>query len=103
MKPLDRILSPILKSSIAFWGKRRLPETTGRKYVKGLEGPIQIRRDEWGIPHIKASGRSDLFFAQGFIHAQDRLWQLELLRLPRMSGVKYTVIALEKIMSRRRC
>ncbi len=80
MKPLDRILSPILKSSIAFWGKRRLPETTGRKYVKGLEGPVQIRRDEWGIPHIKASGRSDLFFAQGFIHAQDRLWQMEINR-----------------------
>ena len=59
---------------------RRLPQLNGRFYHPTLRQPITIRRDQWGIPHIHAANRHDLFFAQGFVHAQDRLWQMELNR-----------------------
>ena len=59
---------------------RRLPQLNGRFYHPALRQPVTIRRDQWGIPHIHAANRHDLFFAQGFVHAQDRLWQMELNR-----------------------
>src|SRR5580658_120343 len=46
----------------------------------GLEGPVEILIDRWGIPHIYARGLHDLFFAQGWNAARDRLWQLDLWR-----------------------
>ncbi len=48
--------------------------------LKGLQKPVNIRRDERGIPHIEATNDADLYFAQGFATAQDRLWQMDLLR-----------------------
>jgi penicillin G amidase len=45
--------------------------------MTSLETGIYVIRDTWGIPHIRARSLSDAFFAQGFIHAQDRLWQME--------------------------
>jgi penicillin amidase len=45
-----------------------------------LRAPVEIIRDRWGIPHIYAGNTQDLFFAQGFVHAQDRLWQMEINR-----------------------
>ena len=41
---------------------------------------MKIRRDRWGVPHIEAGGHADLFFAQGFCHGQDRLWQIDFYR-----------------------
>jgi penicillin amidase len=60
--------------------RRPLPRTSGRLRVAGVEGPVEIRRDRWGVPHIRASSRRDLWFGQGFCHGQDRLWQLDLYR-----------------------
>ncbi len=57
-----------------------LPVTVGTITVPGLHGVVTIDRDAWGIPRIVASDLSDLHFANGIVHAQDRLWQLELLR-----------------------
>lgn len=48
--------------------------------VPGLTAPVEVLRDEWGVPHIYAQNTDDLFFAQGFVVAQDRLWQMELWR-----------------------
>lgn len=48
--------------------------------VRGLEKPAEIAVDRWGVSHIKAAGRDDLFFAQGFNAARDRLWQIDLWR-----------------------
>ncbi|RMG90509.1 MAG: penicillin acylase family protein [Chloroflexi bacterium] len=62
------------------WGRHRLPQTDGRLYLHGLSRPVTVHRDKWGIPHIYAANRHDLFFAQGFVHAQDRLWQMEINR-----------------------
>lgn len=56
------------------------PQIRGTIKVDGLTDTVEIFRDQWGIPHIFAGNEEDLFFAQGFATAQDRLWQLELSR-----------------------
>ena len=48
--------------------------------VEGLTQPVEIIRDRWGVPHIYAQTVHDLFFAQGYITAKDRLWQIDLWR-----------------------
>ena len=48
--------------------------------VSGLAGQVVVLRDEWGIPHIRAGAECDAHFALGFVHAQDRLFQMELNR-----------------------
>lgn len=57
-----------------------LAKTTGEVKVPGLAQPVEVIRDAWGVPHIYAKTQADLFFAQGFVVAQDRLWQLDLWR-----------------------
>lgn len=57
-----------------------LPPTAGRLTVAGLQAPVEVIRDRWGIPHIYAQTEEDAFFAEGYVHAQDRLWQMELGR-----------------------
>ena len=54
--------------------------TTRTIRVPGLEAQATITTDRWGIPHIRAAGLHDLFFAQGFTAARDRLWQIDLWR-----------------------
>src|ERR1700749_1314838 len=56
--------------------RRALPQESGRIRVPGLRGEVEVRRDRWGVPHIEAADRGALHFAQGFVHAQDRLWQM---------------------------
>ncbi|MCZ6626671.1 MAG: penicillin acylase family protein [SAR324 cluster bacterium] len=58
-----------------------LPVMGGERSLPGLEGPIVIHRDGFGIPHVRAGTEHDAFFGQGFVHAQDRLWQMEYDRL----------------------
>ena len=48
--------------------------------VTGLKADVQVLRDEWGVPHIYAQSTEDLYFAQGYVIAQDRLWQMEMWR-----------------------
>jgi penicillin G amidase len=48
--------------------------------IEGLTQPLQLWRDAWGIPHIKANNERDVFIGLGYAHAQDRLWQMDLLR-----------------------
>lgn len=47
---------------------------------ESLQGSIEVIRDVWGIPHIRAATVGDVFFANGFVHAQDRLWQMDAAR-----------------------
>jgi penicillin amidase len=54
-----------------------VPELTGTLRLRGLDHSVHIYRDRWGIPHIQAQSVHDAFFAQGFVHAQDRLWQMD--------------------------
>src|SRR5579862_7563489 len=57
-----------------------LPQTTGTLALADLTAPVRIVRDEWGVPHIYAETQADLFTAQGFVQAQDRLFQMDLWR-----------------------
>src|SRR5436853_325779 len=57
-----------------------LPPASGELAVSGLSQPVRIVRDRWGVPHITAQNEHDLFFAQGFVQAQDRLFQMDLWR-----------------------
>ena len=53
---------------------------SGTIYLEGLSGPVEIVRDADAIPHIFASAKRDAIFGLGFVHAQDRLWQMEFQR-----------------------
>ena len=57
-----------------------LSQLDGHLVLNGLKEPVEVIRDEFGIPHIYAQNVDDLFFAQGYVMAQDRLWQLEMWR-----------------------
>ncbi len=48
--------------------------------IPGLSGDVRVYRDQWGIPHIYGTGESDLIFALGYVHAQDRLFQMDMAR-----------------------
>jgi penicillin amidase len=60
--------------------RRPLPQETGTIELDGLEGRVRVRRDRWGVPHVEAASAADLWFAEGFCHAQDRLWQMDFYR-----------------------
>lgn len=64
----------------AWWLRRPWPQVSGEVAVAGLAAPVTVVRDEWGVPHLYAETAGDLFFAQGWVHAQDRLWQMEFTR-----------------------
>jgi hypothetical protein len=57
-----------------------LPQLKGDHTVHGLRRPVEIIRDRWGVPHIYAETEEDLFFAQGYVQAQDRLFQMDAQR-----------------------
>ena len=57
-----------------------VPALQGRMTLPGILAPVEIIRDRWGIPHIRGRNAADCFFAQGFAHAQDRLWQMDAAR-----------------------
>ena len=57
-----------------------LAQLEGSVRLRGLEAPVTVIRDRWGVPHIAAQSTKDLYFAQGFVMAQDRLWQMEMWR-----------------------
>jgi penicillin amidase len=56
------------------------PKWNGLVRLQGLSAPVEVNRDKYGIPSIRARNLDDLFFAQGFVVAQDRLWQMEFQR-----------------------
>jgi len=57
-----------------------LPQLDGEIQLSGLSASVTVRRDEHGVPHISAANEADLFLAQGYVTAQDRLWQMDVLR-----------------------
>ena len=59
---------------------KSLPQLAGELEVAGLNGPVEILRDEFGVPHIRGDSDLDIYFGLGYAHAQDRLWQMEFTR-----------------------
>src|SRR5690606_20822245 len=70
--PAERTLDDLAKQSLS--------QIEGTLTLPGLRAPVEVIRDTWGVPHIYAANTDDLFFAQGYVQAQDRLWQMELWR-----------------------
>ncbi len=65
----------------AFYTARRsFPQVDGLVQVPGLEAEVQVLRDELGVPHVYASSQHDLYMAQGYVHAQDRFYQMDVWR-----------------------
>ncbi|MRR19904.1 penicillin acylase family protein, partial [bacterium] len=71
------IAGAILISSLR---KSGLPELNGEKTVAGLTADVRVIRDERGMPHIYASNAHDLYFMTGYVTAQERLWQMDMVR-----------------------
>src|SRR6267378_7627842 len=59
---------------------RALAVISGKLRAQGLQQPVEVLRDRWGVAHIYAQNQHDLFFAQGWVAAQDRLFQMELCK-----------------------
>src|SRR4029078_10099705 len=80
------VLLPVLLLALAGaavywrWSRRALPQVDGELRLPGLTAPVTVRRDALGVPHIQASSVPDLMRAQGYVTAQDRMWQMDLLR-----------------------
>ncbi len=60
--------------------QKSFPQIDGEIQLDGLDGTVDIYRDKMGIPHIYAATTHDLFFAQGYVHAQERFWQMDTWR-----------------------
>ena len=87
MRTFARVFSWILGFLVIFAGAaawwfvyRPLPRLDGSISIADLEHPVTVDRDGWGVPHIRAASVEDLAEAQGYVMAQDRLWQMDLLR-----------------------
>jgi len=71
----------LLIAAGCFWYRSAsLPKTSGELSMSGLQNPVDVVRDKEGIPHIYAKSAHDAYFALGVVHAQDRLWQMEMNR-----------------------
>ena len=86
MKILKRILLALLvlivviAAVIYFWMKSTAPDYSGKVHLPGLKNKTAVVYDAYGIPHIKAQNAHDAYFAFGYAHAQDRLFQMAMLR-----------------------
>ncbi|MBD2682462.1 MULTISPECIES: penicillin acylase family protein [Nostoc] len=60
--------------------RQSFPQESGTIQIPGLKAEVTVQRDKWGVPHIYAANSHDLFMAQGYIHAQDRFWQMDFWR-----------------------
>ncbi|MGE8326552.1 penicillin acylase family protein [Pseudomonas urmiensis] len=56
------------------------PQRTGEVVISGLQAPVSVRYDARGVPHLQAQNETDLYRALGYVHAQDRLFQMEIMR-----------------------
>ncbi len=71
----------IIFATVTWWlVYRPLPQLNGIATLPGLQGEVTVERDNWGVPHIRAGSVEDAVEAQGYVVAQDRLWQMDLLR-----------------------
>lgn len=74
------VLSILLVGTLSYTVRRSFPLENGAIAIPSIKSEVTIKRDQWGIPHIYASNSHDLFMAQGYIHAQDRFWQMDFWR-----------------------
>jgi len=75
-----RVFSALLRPFLRRLARPGLPRYRGEIVLRGLEKPVSVLWQGDGIPHVLAASEQDLFFAQGYLHAQERLWQMDLNR-----------------------
>jgi len=75
------ILAVIVSISIYVFLKQTVPDYDGEVTIQGLHAPVEIIRDKWGIPNISAQNEEDAYFALGYAMAQDRLFQMVVMKL----------------------
>ena len=90
MKPRTRIVvgvtgALLVLAVVAFFFfrhqvRKSFPRTEGKVQISGLTAPVDVYRDEYGVPLVAAGTERDLMFTIGYVHAQDRLWQMDLAR-----------------------
>lgn len=74
------ILAIVASGGGYLWMRGSLPQTEGEIHISGLEAPVEVLRDSDGLVNIRAENELDLYRALGFVHAQDRLWQMDFMR-----------------------
>nr|WP_297526352.1 penicillin acylase family protein [uncultured Roseateles sp.] len=74
------VLAAIGAAGAAWHVHQKMPVRDGELQLSGLSAPVTVRYDEWGVPHVDARNEDDLYRALGYLHAQDRLFQMEMLR-----------------------
>ncbi len=103
MKLLKRILLilviaiVILAVGTYLWLKSTAPEYTGNINIKGLHQPVKVTFDKFGVPHINAKDNHDAYMALGYIQAQERLFQMEMIR--RVAGGRLSEILGESLVN----
>ena len=74
------VLMAALVAYAYFVARSALPQLDGNLQLRGLSAAVKVTRDAHGVPAIEAATLEDLFFAQGYVTAQDRLWQMDIMR-----------------------
>jgi penicillin amidase len=86
LKVFGIVVIVLVVIGLALWGfwswfsRQAIPKTSGTIQVAGLSQPVEVVRDQYGVAHIYAHTPEDLFFAEGYVHAQERFWQMEFRR-----------------------
>ncbi|MFX0117431.1 MAG: penicillin acylase family protein, partial [Candidatus Hodarchaeota archaeon] len=77
LPPIGKLINP----NDGLWSVNEKIELPKDETISGLDlqgDEVTVYRDEWGVPHIYAENEHDLYYAVGWVHAQDRLWQLDI-------------------------
>ncbi len=74
------LFSPLLRPLLWYWSRQAKPKFEGTTPIPGLKDRVKVLWDSFAVPHLFAGNEHDLFIAQGYLHAQERLWQMELTR-----------------------
>lgn len=74
------VLAALVAAGATWHLQRKQPVRDGELQLPGLKAAVQVQYDNWGVPHIEAANEDDLYRALGYLHAQDRLFQMEMLR-----------------------
>ena len=68
----------VLAMGLFIWTRSLKPQYSGQLTLDGMKSPVTVYFDAYGVPHIEAESELDATIALGYVHAQDRLWQMEL-------------------------
>jgi penicillin G amidase len=74
------VLLTLVAAAGYWWARASLPILDGQLPLPGLQAPVEVLIDGYGVPSVYASGSADAWFVVGVLHARDRLWQMELYR-----------------------